>query len=74
MRAFSLSLCTLFSSAWLSSLGGLLLFQEDTQGADLQERGGRRELGVKGGQTVVGMYCMREESIFIFFKRIKIWL
>ena len=32
--------------------------------AVLWERGGRGQLGgVEGGESVVGMYCMREESI-----------
>lgn len=37
---------------------------------DLGKKGGRRWLGgVDGGETVAGIYCMREESIFNLKKK-----
>jgi hypothetical protein len=56
----------LFCPVWLSSLGGLLLSEKEAEQGDL---GGRR-MGKAGNsweewrETVVRMYCMREESIF----------
>lgn len=42
--------------------------EEETEGGmDLEERrsdGGGEVTGVEGGETLVGMYCMREVSIF----------
>jgi hypothetical protein len=60
MRTFALSYCFLFCSVRLFSLGGFLLFFErNDQGVDGRELG-----GVGGGETVVTVYCMREESTF----------
>lgn len=39
--------------------------KENGEGVDVEERGGSRKLGVvEGGETVVRIYCMEEESIF----------
>lgn len=40
---------------------------------DLGKKGGRRWLGgVDGGETVAGIYCMREESIFNLKKKVSL--
>jgi hypothetical protein len=58
------SYCILFCHGWLLSLGGLLFSEGKHQGVDIRERGGGGELeGVKEGETLVGMYCIREEFI-----------
>lgn len=69
VSAFALSYCILFCQVWLSSLRGLL-FSEGRQRHG--SRGERRwwQLGeVEGGENVVRMYCMGEQSIFNFKKR-----
>lgn len=39
---------------------------------DLEERGsGKEAWGMGEGDTEVGIYCMREDSIFNFFKKRK---
>jgi hypothetical protein len=49
------------------ALGDLLYFEE----VDLEDGGCGEELGgVEGGETVDGMYCVREE--YIFNKKVKL--
>lgn len=67
MRAFPLFYCILFCPIWLSSLGGLLFSVEKMEvgKVDLRgKKGGGKLEGVEGGESVAGMYCIREESIF----------
>lgn len=64
MRTFASSYCILFCRIWLLSLGGLL-FPEGRQ----RESGlvkGEMDWGgwggaMEGGESVVWMYCMRED-------------
>lgn len=53
--------CTLFCPVWLSFLG-VLLFPEEEMDLGKSRGGGLREMEV--GETVIGIYCMGEESIF----------
>jgi hypothetical protein len=40
----------------------------DKSEVGLKQRGGKREFGRSWGETVVGLYCVREESIlFVCF-------
>ena len=60
MRACALSCCILLCLVWLSSLGGLLFYEEKWEGEWIWRRGevGRRRLeGLEGGEILVGMYC-----------------
>lgn len=42
---------------------------------DVEERGGSRKLGVvEGGETVVRIYCMEEESIFKKKKQLRYFI
>lgn len=71
VRAFALSYCVLFSCIWL--FGCLELFWSPAHIFFWKGKGGRGiseegEVGmvlgwVGGGETVVSMYCTREESI-----------
>jgi len=47
MKAFALSYCILFCLFWLLSLGGLS-YPKKVQYSEMEERGGRRELGETG--------------------------
>lgn len=60
-----LSDCILFCPVWVSSLGDLILSETEMKMEWIGGRGeGEGEGGVEGGETMVGMYCMGEESIF----------
>jgi hypothetical protein len=80
MRAFALSYTILFYPLWLFCLSSLLFSEQEQTGVDLGEReaGGERSWGREklgeGHQEewkerkLVGMYGIREESIFNFKK------
>lgn len=61
MRAFAVFYCTLFCPVWLLFLG-ILLFPKEEMDLGKSRGGGLREMEVGG--TVIGIYCMGEESIF----------
>lgn len=63
-RTFVLFYCILFCLVWLLSLGSLFFSEGRQRGVDVGE--GRLGLlgGVEEGETVVGMYRRREETIF----------
>lgn len=58
MRALALSNCILFCPVCRSYLGGSSLLKGE------RRRDGGELKAVEGGKTVVGMYYLREESIF----------
>lgn len=59
-----MSYCILFCCAWMLYLRGLFFSEKKQRGVNLGEKGGR-ELGLQeGGETVIGMYYMSEESTF----------
>lgn len=68
MRALALSCCILFYPVWLWSLGSLLFSRRGRRrGVDLGEKesvGAGETAGRSEGEAMVGMYYMREESIF----------
>lgn len=49
---------------WLSSLEGLLFLKRKRRINKAGDWGGGELRGVEGEETVVGVYCMTEESIF----------
>lgn len=54
----------------LLSLRSLLFSYERQREVEPDGREGREELeGLEGGQTVIGIYCLREESIFNEMKK-----
>ena len=64
MRAFALSCHGLFCCVQLSSLRGLLYSEGKQSESEFEGGGGWGDLGgMEGWETVVRMYCMREESI-----------
>lgn len=64
MRIFVLSYWFLFCCVWLLSLVDLLLSERKQSGRGSGEWAGEGELGgLEGGNTVVRIYCMKEESV-----------
>lgn len=62
MRAFASSYCNLFCYVWSLALAGTLFSEGKQGGVDLVERVGEWVLGaVQGGDSAVGMKCIREE-------------
>ena len=62
---FVLSYYILFCPVWLLSLSSLLFSKVRQKGSGSGGRGGGDKLGgIAGGKTVIGIYCMRKESIF----------
>lgn len=74
IRSFVLSYCILFCCVWLLSLGGLF-FSEGKWGweVNLGERESVGELGgVERRETLVGIYYIREKSIFSLKKKLSL--
>lgn len=66
MAALALPYCILFYCVWVLSLGGQH-FSDGIQGqSDLGNRRDEGELGRVEGGKLIRMYCMREESKFLF--------
>lgn len=63
MRASTLSYCIL-CHVWLLSLRGLLSSERKQRRCGSGDRRGMDLGGMDGGETMVGMFCMREESVF----------
>lgn len=72
MRDFVLSYFILFYPVWLLPLGGLLFSEQDP--VYLEEREVAAARRSEGAGTVVGIYCMCEESIFIKKKKLESFL
>lgn len=64
MRAFALSYCILLCLIWGLSLKDCSFLKRNKGGVALGERRDGGLGGVEGRETVVWIYCMREESIF----------
>lgn len=64
MRVLALP-CILFCCVSLLSLGALLFLMGDGGRVNPEKRGSEGTGGVEGEETVVKMYCIREESILI---------
>lgn len=60
-----MSCCNLFCPVRLPSLGDLLISEDETEEEWTWERGAGEDLeGVERRETVVGMYRVREDSVF----------
>ena len=66
MRGFALSYWILFCPVWKSSLGDLLLSEVEAEREWVRMNGKvlEVELQVEAGETVVGIYCTKEEPSF----------
>ena len=66
MTAFAQSYYILLYPVWLFCLRGLLFSEEEMEERGSRGQGRSKIQGVERGESVVRMYCMREESIFIY--------
>lgn len=65
VRAFNLFSCVLLCGLWLFSIASLLFSEGAQMESSSRIKEGSQEVGEnEDGKTLVGMCCVREESIF----------